>query len=174
MALKRLSCLDLSQSCTRIDEQQPPGTWRRCSRTRVSPRESQGGTLFMTPTLNLLISPSDTLKLECVRSAHFRVNKRGASYAWRRTCTGTLTPCFLSSSFNGARLHFFPNMQLYHLQAEESTLSSCVAVHRRHNGASKRRVRATQHGGKRVTVEEKAVFKLSSGEREINTLCCAK
>lgn len=27
-----------------------------------------------------------------------------------------LTPCFLSSSFNGARLHFFPSMQLYHLR----------------------------------------------------------
>lgn len=26
------------------------------------------------------------------------------------------TPWIRSSSFNGAKLHFFPNMQLYHLQ----------------------------------------------------------
>ncbi|TNN44052.1 hypothetical protein EYF80_045737 [Liparis tanakae] len=26
----------------------------------------------------------------------------------------------------GAKLHFFPSMQLYHLQEEESTFSTCV------------------------------------------------
>lgn len=42
-----------------------------------------------------------------------------------------LTPCFLSSSFKGAKLHFFPNMQLYHLQREESVSAASASANYR-------------------------------------------
>lgn len=45
-----------------------------------------------------------------------------------------LTPCFRSSSFSGARLHFFPSMQLYHLQ-DRTQQSSVRALAHTSNGA---------------------------------------
>lgn len=96
-----------------------------------------------------------------------------------------LTPCFLSSSFKGAKLHFFPNMQLYHLQKEEAILTSCVseAVAPRRDQTSQgelwgatRRPSKTWETGKTsgwVCSGGKAdlMFSLSGGL--INNLCCA-
>lgn len=79
-----------------------------------------------------------------------------------------LTPCFLSSSFKGAKLHFFPNMQLYHLQKEESILTSWRPGHelpsRYQTGRSElwgatQRPSKQDRQEKRATVEEKLFWR---------------
>lgn len=48
-------------------------------------------------------------------------------YTW--THVVQLTPCLLSSSFKGVRLHFFPSMQLYHLQKTKTAAGfTCTGI----------------------------------------------